>query len=98
MNDRLLNFLGLCKRAGQLIAGTQTVIDAVKSGKVKLVLSASDLSDHSAGDAAYTAQRYGVVYQKLDRTKEELSAALGKHCGIVGITDEGFANKILTMI
>ena len=46
-NDRLLNFLGLCKRAGYLISGAETVTKAVREGKAKLVLYAADFSGNS---------------------------------------------------
>ena len=46
-NDRLLSFLGLCKRAGCLISGAETVTKAVAEGKALLVLYASDVSENS---------------------------------------------------
>ena len=36
MNDRLLSFLGLCKRAGYLISGADTVVRAVREKKALL--------------------------------------------------------------
>ncbi|MBR1533436.1 MAG: ribosomal L7Ae/L30e/S12e/Gadd45 family protein, partial [Ruminococcus sp.] len=42
-NDRLLSFLGICKRAGRLVSGADTVTKAVNEGKAKLVLYASDV-------------------------------------------------------
>lgn len=97
-NDRLLSFLGLCKRAGCLISGAETVTKAVREGKAQLVLYASDVSDNSLKGVVKAAEECGVTAKELPRTKEELSFALGKHCGIVCTTDKGFADKILTMI
>lgn len=97
-NDRLLSFLGLCKRAGCLISGAETVTKAVREGKAQLVLYASDVSDNSLKDVVKAAEDGGVTAKKLPRTKEELSFALGKHCGIVCTTDKGFADKILDLI
>lgn len=97
-NDRLLSFLGLCKRAGYLISGAETVTKAINEDKALLVLYASDASDNSLKNVLKTAQLKNTPARVLDRSKEELSFALGKHCGIVGITDRGFADKIQSMI
>ena len=97
-NDRLLNFLGICKRAGALLWGAETVEKAVREGKAKLVLYASDVSGNSLKGVCRAAEEQGVPARMLPRSKEELSFALGRHCGIVCTTDEGFAKKMLEMI
>ena len=97
-NDRLLNFLGLCKRAGCLVSGAQTVIKAVREGKAKLVLYASDVSGNSLKGVVRAARECGVTAREMPRSKEELSFALGKHCGVICTTDDGFAQKILDLI
>ncbi len=97
-NDRLLSFLGICKRAGSLITGAETVTKAVNEHKALLVLYASDVSDNSLKAVRRAAENNGVAVSELPRNKEELSFALGKLSGVIGITDEGFAKKILEMI
>lgn len=97
-NDRLLSFLGLCKRAGYLISGAQTVEKAINEGKAKLTLYASDVSENSLKGVLNAAGQHGVAARRLPRTKDELSLALGKHCGIICTTDTGFASKLLELI
>lgn len=97
-NDRLLSFLGICKRAGSLITGAETVTKAVNEHNALLVLYASDVSDNSLKAVRRTAENNGVAVRELPRNKEELSFALGRLSGVIGITDEGFAKKILEMI
>ena len=97
-NDRLLSFLGLCKRAGYLISGAQTVTKAVNEGKALLVLYASDISENSIKGVRKAAEIKSMPIRAAGRSKDELSLALGKHCGIVCVTDKGFADKILTLI
>ena len=97
-NDKLLSFLGLCKRAGCLISGADTVTRAVCDGKTVLVLYASDVSDNSLKQVLRAARSHDVPARMLPRSKEELSFALGKHCGIVCTTDHGFAKKILVLL
>lgn len=97
-DNRLLSFLGICKRAGRLLSGADTVTKALGEGKAKLVLYASDASDHSVRQVQRAADICGVPVKPLPCAKDELSFALGKHCGIVCTTDDGFAAKILTLI
>ena len=98
MNDRLLSFLGLCKRAGYLISGADTVVRTVKDKKALLVLTANDFSDNSLKNIEKAAVQYGVPIRTLKHNKDALSFALGKHCGVICVTDKGFADKILTLM
>ena len=82
MNDRFLNFLGLCRRAGKMKIGCDTVIESVELGNAKLVLSALT----------------GTTYEILDYSKDELSFALGKTCAVLSVEDEGFAKKLSELI
>lgn len=98
MNDRLLSFLGLCKKAGYLISGAETVTKSMREGRAKLVMLAADLSDNTKKEVKRAAGQYGVNLRELSCDKDELSFALGKHCGVICVTDGGFADKILTML
>ncbi len=97
-NDRLLSFLGICKRAGRLVSGADTVTKTVNEGKALLILYASDVSENSLKQVLRAAKEQGTPVKQLPYPKEELSLALGKHCGIICTTDKGFADKILTLI
>ena len=96
-NDRLLNFLGICKRAGMLLSGAETVTKAVNEGKAKLVLYAEDVSDNSLKGVIKAANVHHIPAKRIPYRKEELSFALGKHCGIVCTTDPGFAKKMIEL-
>lgn len=96
-NDRLLSFLGLCKRAGYLESGAETVTKSIRTGAARLALYASDVSQNSIKQVISAAEAQNIPIRRIERTKEELSFALGKHCGIICTTDEGFAGKILEL-
>ena len=98
MNDRLLSFLGLCRRAGCMIIGADTVVKAIGERRALLVLLAADLSPNSSRDIEYAARQAGVELRTLSRSKDELSFALGRRCGALCVTDKGFADKILMMV
>lgn len=97
-NDRLLSFLGICKRAGSLLWGAQTVEKTVKEGKARLLLYARDVSENSLKRVLTSADDRSVPVRRLPCDKEALSFALGRYCGIVCVTDAGFAKKLLEMM
>ena len=43
--DKAVNMLGLAKRAGRLTGGETMVLDAIRSGKAKLVIVTEDASE-----------------------------------------------------
>ncbi|GHU81594.1 50S ribosomal protein L7ae [Clostridia bacterium] len=93
-NDALLSILGLCRRAGKMTLGNDVVIDSIINGSAKLVLMASDLSPRTEKGIVSVAEQYGKKVIKLNRTKEEMSIALGKYSAVVSVTDSGFAKII----
>ena len=72
-NDRLLNFLGICKRAGKLLSGAETVTKAVNEGKAQLVLYAADVSENSLKGVLRAADANHVTAKRIPQSKEELT-------------------------
>lgn len=98
MNDRILSLLGLCRRAGKVTIGNDAVIDTVTKQKAKLVIMTKDLSENTAKKILINSHKSNVKALVLNRTKDELSAALGKFCAVISINDGGFANKLEELI
>ncbi|HCA04880.1 MAG TPA: hypothetical protein DEO32_03170 [Ruminococcaceae bacterium] len=98
MNDRILSFLGICKRAGKLASGADTVVKSVNSKKSRLVLYAADFSENSLKPVLRAAGENGVRVIKLDCSKQELSFALGRLSGVLSVDDPGFASKLVQML
>ncbi|MBQ2687846.1 MAG: ribosomal L7Ae/L30e/S12e/Gadd45 family protein [Clostridia bacterium] len=96
MNDRLLNFLGLCRRAGKMKIGCDTVIESVELGNSRLVLLARDISENTK-KKILSAVKDGE-YEILTYSKDELSFALGKTCAVLSLEDDGFAKKTRQLI
>lgn len=92
--DRVLSSLGLAKRAGKTVTGTEQVQDAVRHGKALMVIAASDISAGSKKKLFNTCQYYGVELTEYS-DMQAISAALGikRLTTSVAITDENF--KIL---
>jgi ribosomal protein L7Ae-like RNA K-turn-binding protein len=80
-----------------LLSGAETVTKAVNEGKAKLVHYAEDVSDNSLKGVIKAADVHHTPAIRIPYRKEELSFALGKHCGIVCTTDPGFAKKMIEL-
>ena len=98
MNDRLLSFLGLCRRAGKLVIGNDPLRETVEEGKAFLVLAASDISENTLKKINTAVSEGKVPFYKVDRTKDEISFSLGKTCACLAVIDKGFADRLLELI
>lgn len=98
MNDRLLSFLGLCRRARKLTIGAQVAVESIESKKSRLIIYARDFSKNSLKPVLESAEKNGVEALMINRTKDELSFSLGKLCGVLSVEDSGFAGKLSQMI
>ena len=98
MNDRLLSFLGLCRRARKLTIGAQVAVESIESKKSRLIIYARDFSKNSLKPVLEAAEKNGVESLMINRTKYELSCSLGKLCGVLSVEDSGFAEKLSQMI
>ena len=94
-NDRSVIFaLGLAQKAGKIASGDFAVKSALKGGKVKLLIIASDATDNSKKDIYYLAGLYSVkTIEILDR--EQLGMAIGKaKRTAIAVLDANFANMM----
>ncbi len=94
---RLLSNLGLCARARALIYGTAMVCEALRnSGRVVLVLEASDTSPATHKRISDKCNFYKVTHLRLPVSGDILAAALGKSATLaaVAITDEGLSRPV----
>ena len=88
--------IGLGKKSGKLICGTDAVCDGVRYGNVILALCASDASDNSMKRIKNCATYYNKELIILEGiTTDELGAAIGKSSvACVGVTDENIVKLI----
>ncbi len=97
--SRVMNGLGLCRKAGALICGTDMICTAMRDAKGKgplLVLEASDTSEGTHKKITDKCSFYGVRSVRLAESCEELARAVGKTGGLaaVAVTDENLAKLI----
>lgn len=96
MREKTLNLLGLMRKANAIAVGETNTGGAVRAGKAKLLLLASDASDNARSRARGFTHGRDVVTVTLPFTKDEIAAHVGvSSCAIAAITDIGFANAFM---
>lgn len=94
MQTQVHNLLGLAQRAGKLISGEGSVENALRKGKVKLLILAEDASDNTSKLFHNMAQTAGVPLY-IYGTKVALGLAIGKsHRAAIAITDANFVRGL----
>lgn len=93
--NKILNFLGLMKKAGKLVIGDEACYDAVRSGKAKLILIASDASPNTLNRAKGYAGETKGGHIILPVTKSELGQIFGREsCALLAVCDTKFAKAL----
>lgn len=96
MREKTLNLLGLMRKANAISVGETNTGGAVRAGKAKLLLLASDASDNARSRARGFMHGRDVVTVTLPFTKDEIAAHVGvSGCAMAAITDIGFANAFM---
>ena len=95
--QKSLQALGLCAKAGKLIAGTPLICEALKGRKKPyLVVEAADNAKNTAKRLEDRCAFYGVEKLRLEVSGETLAQALGKRARIaaVAVTDEHLSRLV----
>jgi ribosomal protein L7Ae-like RNA K-turn-binding protein len=98
MNNKLLSFLGIAKKAGKLSFGHDAVKKLVIEGNCKLIILAKDYSEKSAKDIYKIKLNYKVNLYVINHNMSEIEKALGKFSGVIAISDCGFSKRIIELI
>ena len=94
--DKVLNYLALARKAGLLELGEEPVGAAARANHARLVVVASDASDHSWRRALSYVDHTGQQCLRLPYTKVELGMAIGRQEVAMGaFTEPGLALKFV---
>jgi len=97
--NKILNFLGIMKKAGALVIGDEACYDAVRTGKAKVILVASDASSNTVNRAKGYAGETKRGYVLLPVTKSELGQLLSREsCALLAVNDSNFAKALLNKL
>ena len=93
--DKLLNLIGLAKKAGKLEAGEEPVGAAARARHARLILIASDAADNTRRRAKHFGDAGECICLEIPASKDELGRALGRtSCAMAALTDVGFAEAV----
>lgn len=74
---RILNLLGMARKSGQVMSGSNLVLESMEPGGTALILLADDISPGIAEKVCGRAERHGISYWRLFN-KEIMGQVLGK--------------------
>ncbi|MGE4353624.1 MAG: L7Ae/L30e/S12e/Gadd45 family ribosomal protein [Oscillospiraceae bacterium] len=90
--NKTLNYMGLAKKAGLFETGEENAGAAVRAGKARLVILASDASDNARRRAEGFVAGKKVPLVTVPFTKDDISSETGRPgCAMAAFTDIGFA-------
>lgn len=87
--NKELSLLSLAKKAGKLSVGNDAVLEALHTGRARLVILAADAAENTV--RRFSNRHGDVPFEILPYSKETLGAAIGyKSCAAAALCDEGF--------
>jgi ribosomal protein L7Ae-like RNA K-turn-binding protein len=90
-----LQLLGLARRAGTVVFGTDAVRKAVREGRVEMVLLAADAAAGQAGKLKPLLEHREVPHMVWG-TRDELGGAIGAaQVSAIAITAKSFAEQVI---
>lgn len=96
--NKVYSYLGLAKRAGQVVSGEQAVMGGIQRGKVLLILIATDASENTRRKFNSLALNHNVNCYTYGN-KDLLGQAMGQTPrAVVGIVNRNFAGVIQAQI
>ena len=96
--DRILSFLGIAAKSGNIKSGEFSSAKAVKEAKGYLVIVAGDASDNTKKEFINTCKYYKVPYCEYSN-KECLGRSIGKkNRASLCITDNGMALALINKL
>ena len=96
MNDRALNMLGLCARAGKVVTGEKAVVQAVRAGSCYVVLMDGGVAKNGDKAVSRACEGRGVPLLRVEPGR--LGDAIGRPGRMaVGVTDPGMAGRIMEL-
>lgn len=98
IENKILGLIGLCRKSGNLVFGTDSCIDMIQRKKVKLVIITQDAAERTKKNFQILCELNLVPFY-IFGTKDEISKAIGQENKVViGIKNKSFAEEIAKWI
>ena len=96
--EKIKNILGMAQRARLIVSGNLAVEEAIKKGKVKMLIVAEDANDATIEALKKVSAENEIPMIKI-LTKEKLGKALGKeYRAVAALLEQGFCNSLNKII
>ncbi|MDP4162098.1 MAG: YlxQ family RNA-binding protein [Bacillota bacterium] len=93
-----MSLLGIANRARKITSGEELSVKEIQRGNAKLVLLSADASANTTKKITDKCKSYDVPLKLVDN-RQSLGQAIGKEARVVvAVMDDGFANKLLTLL
>lgn len=93
--EKVLSFLGLCRRAGRVQCGQDVCAEAAKSGKTQIVFMDPGVSANTRDRMTAVCERYRVPLYAL----ADPGCAVGRPaCRVLCVNSGGMAQKLLGLL
>ena len=96
--EKIISLLGLAQKAGKIVSGELAAEKAIKSGKAKFVIIATDCSETTKKNYRDMTAYYNVQIHEMFE-KEQLGQCIGKeYRAALIINDLGFTKAIKELL
>ena len=97
IENQVINFLGLCMRAGRVISGQEACVDLARQEEAALVLMDAAASENTRKRITDACHSHSVPLYEL--SADMLGNAIGKRGRmVVAMKTDGMAQKLLTLL
>ena len=93
---KILGLIGLCKKAGKIVAGAQLCEKEIRAGKSELIIIANDISKTGLKAITDVCNHYSVGYimcSDMNNLGRAVGAAGDR--SVISVNDKGFSDAIL---
>ena len=97
IENQVINFLGLCMRAGRITSGQEACVDLARQEQAALVLMDAGVSENTRKRMVDACRSHSVPLYEL--SEGSLGHAIGKRGRmVVALKADGMAQKLLTLL
>ncbi len=95
--QKTINLLTMCCRAGRVIMGFDAVKEATIKGGISCVLVTDDISYKTLKEVKFFCNNTSTAIYKIDLDSDDMFDSIGKEVVVVGIADYGFSQRFKTL-
>lgn len=93
-SEKIFGLLTMCRKAGRMTMGFDSVKESILTHKARLILIASDLSPKTEKEVRFFASKGNIPVTAIDAGISDIGYGIGRKTGIIAVCDEGFAMKL----